>query len=94
MKEQVVLAQITEAMRECAQIILQAKRSKENVHEKAGKANFVTKYDKKVQEAIRKKLLNILPEAVFVGEEEDIHASVEKGLAFIVDPIDGTTNFY
>ena len=26
----------------------------------------------------------------FVGEEEDIHASIAKGYAFIVDPIDGT----
>lgn len=34
-----------------------------------------------------------MPEAVFVGEEEDIHASIAKGYAFIVDPIDGTTNF-
>ena len=30
---------------------------------------------------------------MFVGEEEDVHASVKDGYAFIVDPIDGTTNF-
>lgn len=93
MKEQEILNQITEAMRECAQIMLQADRSQIRTDEKTGKANFVTKYDKIVQNVMQEKLLQILPEAVFVGEEEDIHASIEKGLAFIVDPIDGTTNF-
>lgn len=92
-KEQAILEQITEAMRECAQIMLQADHDHAGVDEKAGKANLVTKYDKMVQEAIREKLMNILPEAVFVGEEEDIHASIKEGLAFIVDPIDGTNNF-
>lgn len=93
MKEQEILAQIAVAMKECARIMLEADRSEVGLDEKAGKANFVTKYDKKVQEAIKEKLLNILPEATFVGEEEDIHASIAKGLAYIVDPIDGTTNF-
>ena len=92
-KEQAILAQITEAMRECAQIMLRADRSHAGVDEKAGKANLVTKYDKMVQEALQEKLLTILPEAVFMGEEEDIHASIKEGLAFIVDPIDGTNNF-
>ena len=55
------------------------------VETKEGHANFVTVYDKKVQETLRKKLLEILPEAVFVGEEDDVHASIKKGFAFIVD---------
>ena len=93
MKEQNILKQIMKAMRECAQIMLQADRSQIRADEKTGKANFVTRYDKMVQNVMQEKLLQILPEAVFVGEEEDIHASIEKGLAFIVDPIDGTTNF-
>lgn len=93
MKEQEILAQITVAMKECARIMLEADRSEVGLDEKAGKANFVTKYDKKVQEKLQEKLMTILPEAIFVGEEEDIHASIAKGLAFIVDPIDGTTNF-
>lgn len=48
------------------------------VEPKEGHANFVTVYDKKVQETLRKKLLEILPEAVFVGEEDDVHASIKK----------------
>lgn len=77
----------------CGAIIRNADRTSAVVDEKAGHANFVTSYDKKIQEELQKRLLHWMPEAVFVGEEEDIHASIEKGYAFIVDPIDGTTNF-
>ncbi len=88
-----LLQKITDIVRECGGIILNADRNKSVVDEKAGHANFVTTYDKMIQEKLKKELLSLLPEAVFVGEEEDVHASVEKGYAFIADPIDGTTNF-
>ena len=92
-EQEELLEKITEAVRECGEIILHADGSKSCIDEKAGHANFVTTYDKRVQQELQKRLLQILPEAVFVGEEEDIHASIAKGYAFIVDPIDGTTNF-
>ncbi len=88
-----VLEQIIEAVRACGQIILHADRADTGTEAKEGHANLVTKYDKAVQQALREKLLAILPEAHFVGEEEDIHESIAQGDAFIVDPIDGTTNF-
>lgn len=88
-----LVLKIEDAVRECARLITGAVRSDSMVDEKAGRANFVTTYDKAVQEKLREKLLEIVPGAVFVGEEEDIHASIQKGDAFIVDPIDGTTNF-
>ena len=84
---------IADAVRDCGKIMLEAVRTSEMVDEKEGHANFVTSYDKKVQEILKEKLTEILPTAAFVGEEDDMHASVQKGLAFIVDPIDGTTNF-
>lgn len=93
MTEEQLLENIIHAVRACGTIILNADRTKSGIDEKAGHANFVTAYDKKVQSELQKRLLEILPEAVFVGEEEDVHASVKGGYAFIVDPIDGTTNF-
>ena len=84
---------IADAVRDCGKIMLEAVRTSDMVDEKEGHANFVTTYDKKVQETLKEKLTEILPAAAFVGEEDDIHASIQKGLAFIVDPIDGTTNF-
>lgn len=93
MEQDKLLEQIVDAVRICGAIILHADRSMSCIDEKAGHANFVTIYDKKVQEELKKRLLAILPEAAFVGEEEENHVSVAKGYAFIVDPIDGTTNF-
>lgn len=89
-----ILKKIEGAMRESAQIMLNADRSPSMIDAKEGHANFVTIYDKKVQKDIEGRLLEILPEASFVGEEDDIHEnSLPKGYVFIVDPIDGTTNF-
>ena len=84
---------IADVVRDCGKIMLEAVRTSDMVDAKEGHANFVTTYDKKVQETLQEKLKEILPAAAFVGEEDDMHASIQKGLAFIVDPIDGTTNF-
>jgi len=81
------------AVRDCADIIISAHDIEDGIEEKDGAANFVTKYDKKVQDELFKRLKSILPEAHLVGEEEAEHDSVDLGYAFIVDPIDGTTNF-
>ena len=91
MKE--TIKKIEKVARECADIMLSADREKADINEKTGNADLVTKYDKMIQEKLKKDLHEILPEATFVGEEEDIHAAVNEGYAFIVDPIDGTTNF-
>lgn len=88
-----LLEKLTDCMKECGKLILNADRGSALIDEKAGHANFVTTYDKMVQVKLQESFAKIMPEAVFVGEEEDIHASIEKGYAFIVDPIDGTTNF-
>ena len=85
--------EIVEAVRSCGQIILNAKRDESMVGAKQGHANFVTVYDKLVQDRLKEKLLHILPEAAFIGEEDEAHESAGQGYAFIVDPIDGTTNF-
>ncbi len=64
-----------------------------SVSTKEGRANFVTKYDVAVQNYLKEELLKILPEAAFIGEEGDDKSALGTGYAFIVDPIDGTTNF-
>lgn len=63
--------------------------------EKGGdRRNLVTQYDVQVQELLRAHLLGAYPDAHFVGEEGDAQREdVLHGLAFIVDPIDGTANF-
>ncbi|EPR42307.1 inositol monophosphatase [Desulfovibrio sp. X2] len=59
---------------------------------KKGRIDLVTQTDMRVEELLREKLGALLPEAAFYGEE----SSDGKGpgeLAWIVDPVDGTTNF-
>ena len=85
--------QIEELMRKCGEVMLNADRSQAIVDAKSGHANFVTTYDKLIQQMLKDGLANILPESHFVGEEDEIHKFGSKGYAFIVDPIDGTSNF-
>ena len=61
---------------------------------KEGSANFVTAYDVKVQNFLKQRLAELFPDAYFFAEEdgESRHAS-GAGYTFIIDPIDGTTNF-
>lgn len=88
-----LLAKIEEIAKECGEIMKKADRSNIGITDKAGKANFVTKYDCLVQNVVKEKLLEVLPEADFLGEEEDSKVDESKEYIFIVDPIDGTTNF-
>lgn len=57
-----------------------------------GLNDFVTEIDKKTERYIVSELQNILPEAGFIAEEK---SSMKVGEVFnwIVDPIDGTSNF-
>ena len=84
---------IQNILREAGQMMLEAKNIENAVQEKEGPANFVTRYDVAVQQLLRQKLLALRPNAHFVGEEGDARDDVLHGEAFIVDPIDGTTNF-
>lgn len=84
---------ICHVVKKCGRIITEASRVDMHIDAKEGQANFVTEYDSKVQEILRKELLKINPEATFIGEEGEQNEFSENGKFFIVDPIDGTTNF-
>lgn len=84
---------IEKIAKSCGRIILEADRSAFAIDVKAGHANFVTTYDKMIEEKLKKELTAVLPEAVFVGEEGDTADDINHGYCFIVDPIDGTTDF-
>ena len=88
-----ILNEIIVAAKECGQVMLQADRNNFGIKDKTGKANFVTAYDCKIQEMLQIKLAHILPEAEFLGEEEDCRINRKAEYIFVVDPIDGTTNF-
>ncbi|MBN1415900.1 MAG: inositol monophosphatase [Bacteroidales bacterium] len=60
--------------------------------EKKGKQNFVTEVDKGAEERIVSSLEKLLPEAGFITEEG---TSTKTGIRYtwVIDPLDGTTNF-
>lgn len=64
-----------------------------DVHEKSGHVNFVTKYDLASQNYLQEEFAKRWPEYNFIGEEEPIAKQLTDKPAFIVDPIDGTSNF-
>ena len=90
---ELIMKQMIDIVKQCGQLILNAERSTMTIDSKEGPANFVTEYDKKVQHLLEQELKQIVPEARFIGEEENTNTASNKGKYFIVDPIDGTTNF-
>ena len=63
------------------------------VMQKGGTANYVTECDVRVQKFVLEKLSVFSPEIGFFGEEGEGNNSSDSGYAFIVDPIDGTSNY-
>jgi fructose-1,6-bisphosphatase/inositol monophosphatase family enzyme len=55
--------------------------------------NFVTEADLAIEKLIRATILNKFPNHKIIGEEFGQNDITEKDLFWIIDPIDGTTNF-
>jgi myo-inositol-1(or 4)-monophosphatase len=70
----------------------QQDKIKSDVVESKGLHDFVTYVDKTSEEQIIKKLKKILPEAGFIAEEGTETFQAEK-YNWIIDPLDGTTNY-
>jgi myo-inositol-1(or 4)-monophosphatase len=79
------------AVREAGGIILEHWHKPRTIRFK-GRIDLVTATDLAVEEFLRNALKRILPDAVFLGEETSPDASLGKW-AWILDPVDGTTNF-
>ena len=80
--------------KEAGQIMVTAEHPR--VMDKAGHANFCTETDEKIQAFLIERLTGLLPEASFVGEEDgqdQFKAKMSTGYCFVIDPIDGTSNF-
>jgi myo-inositol-1(or 4)-monophosphatase len=58
-----------------------------------GPANFVTAADKRAEDVLQKELEKARPGYGFLGEESGKHEGTDKTHTWIVDPLDGTSNF-
>jgi len=79
--------------KEVAEFIREEDKHFDQQHiEHKGLNNLVSYVDKTSEQKIVKKLAELLPEAGFITEEETINKTGES-FNWIVDPLDGTTNF-
>lgn len=62
------------------------------VVDQKGAQDWVSEADRNVEILIRKRLAELRPEDGIVGEEQDAKLGT-SGLTWVIDPIDGTTNF-
>lgn len=85
-----MLKAIDAIIREAGRIML--RESHPAVMQKEGHANFVTQTDKDVQDFLLNRLTRLLPGSAFYGEEQE-NAPLTDTPTWVVDPIDGTTNF-
>ncbi|MFW6043701.1 MAG: inositol monophosphatase family protein [Marinilabiliaceae bacterium] len=78
--------------RETGQFVKQSRQENRPDVETKGRNDFVTEIDKTSEEKLVKALGELLPEAGFIAEE---NTSNKEGNTYnwIIDPIDGTTNF-
>lgn len=75
-------------------IAQQAQSFDKKAIEYKGVNNLVSYVDKEAEKRLIEALQQLLPEAAFITEEnEKNHHLSEKSLHWIIDPLDGTTNF-
>lgn len=91
--ENAMLEQIMDVVRRAGEMVLSAHDIAAGTHEKTSAADLVTEYDLAVEAFLKEQLPPLCPGSIFYGEEEAENADPSRDWAFIVDPIDGTTNF-
>lgn len=79
-------------VRESGEIIRDHWDKPRNVRHK-GATDLVTETDVAVEQFLKEKLAGLLPRASFLAEESSVPGSTPGDLCWIIDPVDGTTNF-
>ena len=96
--EHMMLARQLEALARRAGAALPKGPAALQVEDKSGKANYVTDYDRQTQQLLFAECLALVPDALMIGEESfetggRLPDPASAARSFIIDPIDGTTNF-
>lgn len=87
----VLLAGTLAAVAEAGRMINEARKRPRNIQLK-GRIDLVTETDLVVENLLKEKLGRLVPEADFMAEES-AESFVPGDLTWIIDPLDGTTNF-
>ena len=65
MQEEHLLEKIIDIAKDCGGILLSASDIERKIHQKAGRGNFVTDYDSRVQAILKSRLLELVPGAAW-----------------------------
>ena len=88
-----ICSKAIEAVKATGKFISAEKAKNSNLEtEEKGVHDLVTRVDKSAEEMLVAQLKEVLPEAGFLTEEGTT-ATSNNDLRWIIDPIDGTTNF-
>jgi len=73
--------------------VLQKYTKTGQIFEKGSSHNLVTSADLEAQEVIQNRIRNVFPSHSFYGEEGDERDSLDSEHLWLIDPLDGTTNY-
>jgi myo-inositol-1(or 4)-monophosphatase len=95
MRDLDMLRDVAIAAADAAASVVRASRDSGSMVEwqQKGRADYVSIVDTAAEERIREIVAKALPEARVIGEELTPGDVAGSGIAFVVDPLDGTTNF-
>ena len=79
-------------IKQAGEIILQEKRSLMKIVTKSNEFDLVTQLDLKIEKFLKEELSKLLPNSKFIAEETDSKLK-EYPLLWVIDPLDGTTNY-
>lgn len=83
------IIKVTEIVREAGKLMLNRDIK---IRQKGNDSNYVTSCDIAVERFLSEKLRTLLPGSLVIGEESD-HNPSDGGILWVIDPIDGTSNF-
>ena len=86
-----ILNETVKAVSSAGEIVLEHWNKPKTIRHK-GRIDLVTETDVAVEEHLKEKLTQVLPEADFLAEES-AEELITGDLTWIIDPLDGTTNF-
>lgn len=86
--------QVTEIVREAGKLLLDRhiEQIETDIRQKGNASNYVTSCDIAVEQFLSARLQTLLPGSLIIGEESD-HNPSEGDCLWVIDPIDGTSNF-
>lgn len=87
-----LLALVRAAVTDVARAVVQAHRPRGIAARRKGPGDFVTAIDVAAERQLRRLLLAAHPEAGFLGEETG-EQGLDRDFLWVVDPVDGTSNF-